>query len=148
MNKIEPSFDNELIISLDCVHRGALSCNPQRVGARLRYPQGDRTPNVDRLSGGGHRFDQANNHAPLTPVAHASLHSRSWKLIWDRLNDSQEFFRIYLDPGEKNDLASSKPEVVNQLLPRMQELAGEMPVAGLLSAEVVMIKRLEALGYL
>ncbi len=78
----------------------------------------------------------------------ASLRTRSWKLIWDRLDDSQELYRIDLDPGEKNDLASSKPEVVNQLLPRMQELAGEMPVAGLLSAEVVMIKRLEALGYL
>ena len=78
----------------------------------------------------------------------ASLRTRSWKLIWDRLDDSQELYRIDLDPGEKNDLATSRPEVVSQLLPRLQELAQEMPVDGLLSVEGVMIKRLEALGYL
>ena len=73
MNKIENSFDNVLIISLDCVRREALGCYPQRFSARVRYPQGASTPNVDRLSAGGHRFDQAITHAPFTPAAHASV---------------------------------------------------------------------------
>ena len=71
--KKSSEIENVLIISLDCVRPEALGCYPQRYPFRVRFPRGAKTPNIDRLCAGGHRFDQAFTHVPLTPCAHASL---------------------------------------------------------------------------
>jgi arylsulfatase A-like enzyme len=67
------SFENVVIISLDCLRREALGCYPQRFPWRSRILAGAGTPHIDRLCANGHRFEQAVSHAPFTPVAHASL---------------------------------------------------------------------------
>jgi len=67
------NFKNVVIISLDCVRSEALGCYPQKFPWRSRVFQGVKTPNINQLCAGGHRFEQAITHAPFTPAAHASL---------------------------------------------------------------------------
>ena len=71
--KPNKTFENVIIISLDCIRREALGCYSQQFPWRSRFLSGSHTPNIDQLCAGGHRFEQAITHAPFTPAAHASL---------------------------------------------------------------------------
>jgi arylsulfatase A-like enzyme len=77
----------------------------------------------------------------------ASLRVYPWKLIWNRLNNSCELYRVDSDPHEKNNCAGSNGDVLAGLLAELRESAAALP-EGVIAADETIVERLAALGYL
>ncbi|MBN1953994.1 MAG: sulfatase [Anaerolineae bacterium] len=83
-----------------------------------------------------------------------SLRSEKWKLIWDRLDDSQQLYDLQADPGELQDVASQHPDVVAALQAELQAVldravAPERISEALDESDRTQVEeRLRALGYL
>jgi len=80
-------------------------------------------------------------------TCYASLRVPPWKLIWNRIQDTYELYRLDVDPHEERDRASDNPNLVNTMSKELRELAQAMPVAVDPGNDVI-VERLKALGYL
>jgi arylsulfatase A-like enzyme len=79
----------------------------------------------------------------------ASLRVYPWKLIWNRLSDDYELYRLDIDPQERVDVADKHRDVVTTLSGELRQMAGEMPVnISETETDDILIERLTALGYL
>ncbi len=88
---------------------------------------------------------------PSIPIV--ALNWRSWRLIYDaRLPERPQLFDKEMDPGEQRDLASAEPEVVDELLARVQRYLSrtdapwgdETPV---IEIDEMQLQQLRAIGY-
>lgn len=80
-------------------------------------------------------------------TCYASLRAYPWKLIWNRLDNSYELFRIDKDPGERNNIIKDYPKITTNMVSELRCLAQELP-QGVNLKDNRLLKRLKALGYL
>jgi len=71
-------------------------------------------------------FQKNDTHPPLFFVSHAigrkyAIIKDWWKLIYDQTIDESFLFNLREDPGEKNNLVLSEPELSNELLDYLKE---------------------------
>jgi arylsulfatase A-like enzyme len=80
-------------------------------------------------------------------TCYSALRVLPWKLIWDRLENDYELYRVDMDPHETSNCAASNPETVAVLSAELHQLAQELP-AEAESTDQLLRMRLEGLGYL
>jgi arylsulfatase A-like enzyme len=80
-------------------------------------------------------------------TCYASLRAYPWKLIWDRLEDSYELYNLESDPSEQKNLVKNHPQISADMSLKLRDLAKGLP-QGVKTSNDLLVKRLEALGYL
>jgi arylsulfatase len=80
-------------------------------------------------------------------TCYASLRSYPWKMIWNRLDNKYELYRLDKDPSERHNIVQDHPKLTQEMARELAHLAKDLP-EGLNSRNNILEKRLEALGYL
>jgi arylsulfatase A-like enzyme len=78
---------------------------------------------------------------------YSSLRDYPWKLIWNRLDDAYELYRLDLDPQESVNRIVRNREIFESLRAELSNLAQDLPTS-VPNAEKVIVDRLKSLGYL
>ena len=78
---------------------------------------------------------------------YASLRVYPWKLIWDRIKNTFELYRLDQDPRERKNLVAKYPDLVSELSLELRKTARDLPTEMEVVDQAVK-DRLTALGYL
>jgi hypothetical protein len=79
---------------------------------------------------------------------YASLRDYPWKLIWNRLDNTYELYKIDNDRHERHNKINDNVDIMKSLSFELRELAEDIPTNVRTSDDDLLIKRLEELGYL